>query len=180
MNLLNELYLIIYNYTDNVDDVKLLRSLCKTSLEAGYDYFKDLLNIKITTYYCRGAWSLKDYPEGYSSWCGIGSGTSFPLNIKQLYTSYYKNKKLKLDPCVHDIILKNKINTINEKFDTFNCVICNKLYDYVITNKIEYHMLIYGYNEYICDLCKDEGWYSTSGLGFPAYHINYITKERRK
>ncbi len=36
-----------------------------------------------------------------------------------------------------------------------------------------------GLYEYVCNNCKEEGWYSTAGFGGPTQHVNSKTNERR-
>jgi hypothetical protein len=36
-----------------------------------------------------------------------------------------------------------------------------------------------GYGEYVCQLCGEEGWYSTAGTGGGTYHFNAKTIQRK-
>jgi len=72
------------------------------------------------------------------------------------------------------------------KTKDFNCVICNrsenKLMTKVVKGVWECHKIILmgcGMLEFVCNNCKNLGWYSTAGFGGPTQHINKITGEKR-
>lgn len=71
------------------------------------------------------------------------------------------------------------------KTKNFNCVICNKIENKIMTQVErvwECHKIIImgcGMLEFVCSDCKISGWYSTAGFGGPTQHINRITGEKR-
>ena len=71
------------------------------------------------------------------------------------------------------------------KIFTDKCVICKEEYIRKITlqeRKLDckFHKEIpcCGKYDFVCELCKNKGWYSTAGFGGPTQYVNQITGER--
>jgi hypothetical protein len=97
MQLPPEIWINIYIFTNNDDKiVKILRSLCKTTLKVGYDYFKILLNTKILLHYNNQSWNIGNEPIPYISRFYVKptplKPTSFQMTVKDLYQSCEKSK----------------------------------------------------------------------------------------
>lgn len=80
-----------------------------------------------------------------------------------------------------DCICNDESYTLNE-----TCVICNNVKSSLLTESqrvsecpIHKKIRICGEYEYVCESCKELGWYSTAGYGGKTKHINSITNEVR-
>ncbi|CAH6419431.1 Hypothetical protein HVR_LOCUS623 [uncultured virus] len=70
--------------------------------------------------------------------------------------------------------------------ETRTCVRCDKTVDGVLLNPMQrrskcpvHHMIMFcGYGDFVCQTCKEEGWYSTAGTGGPSALVNNKTGER--
>lgn len=70
--------------------------------------------------------------------------------------------------------------------DAKECVICHIKRNEPASKQLrEYFCKVHkiisccGMYEYVCEPCKEQGWYSTAGFGGPTQHVNTKTGERK-
>lgn len=99
MYLPQELYVYLFEYADNINTTKSLRSVCKVAHKASYDYFKILLKTSIVVKCNTYKWFLgKDINMDLPDHCytPILPGrkiVSIQIDIKSLYNSIYNTKE---------------------------------------------------------------------------------------
>lgn len=100
LELPKELYIHIFILGDDIEITKTLRSLCKLSYDASYDYFKIITKKSIIVNFDSGELFINNKPNviDLTSYYGdIVKPISFNITISNLYNSFIeigtKNKK---------------------------------------------------------------------------------------
>lgn len=96
MNIPKEIYFFLYVSGDNIKITKILRSLCRLSLSAGYQYFNLLLKKDVIFYdNSMGEFSINNQIERTcrKSMIGLASKpVSFNITFKDLYNGMERSK----------------------------------------------------------------------------------------
>lgn len=94
-----ELYIYIYIISDAIEITKKLRSLCKLSYNASYDYFKIIVRKSIIVHYDIGQWFINEKKNvvdlTYFDVLRI-KPLSFNITILNLYNSFEETKHKKV------------------------------------------------------------------------------------
>jgi hypothetical protein len=95
MELPQELYVYLYEFTNDVKDTKALRLVSNTAYKASYDYFKILLREPIMVKCNRAAWFLGtkevDCPgHRFIPILPVHKIISFPMTVRDLYHSIHE------------------------------------------------------------------------------------------